>query len=100
MDIKVDYIVDDKGLCCPMTIVQTKRKMSGIDTGSVVEVVATDRGSKAAIDPWSKSSGEQYLGTVEQEALMRHFIRKSKPTEVRNQLPLNALFIWSNFRRN
>ncbi|HLS59696.1 MAG TPA: rhodanese-like domain-containing protein [Virgibacillus sp.] len=86
MDIKVDYIVDAKGLSCPMPIVKTKKKMSGIEPGSVVEVVATDRGSKADIAAWSKSSGEQYLGTVEQEGLMRHFIRKSKPTEVKEPI--------------
>src|SRR5690625_5551796 len=86
MDIKVDYVVNAKELSCAMPIIKTKKKMSEIEPGSVLEVVATDRGSKADIAAWSNSSGEQYLGTVEEEGLMRHFIRKSKPTEVKEPI--------------
>jgi len=79
--LNVDVIVDAKGLSCPMPIVKTKKAMNELETGLVVEVQATDKGSKADIKAWAESTGHQYLGTIEEENVLKHYLRKSSGDE-------------------
>ncbi len=79
--MKANVILDAKGLACPMPIVKTKKTMSGLEAGQVLEVLATDKGSKADIKAWSQSTGHQYLGTLEEGEVLKHYIRKSSNDE-------------------
>ncbi|WP_394184701.1 sulfurtransferase TusA family protein [Metabacillus halosaccharovorans] len=79
--IKTDLLVDAKGLACPMPIVRTKKSINEIEAGQVLEVQATDKGSKADIQAWAKSSGHQYLGTIEEGDVLKHYLRKSSNEE-------------------
>jgi rhodanese-related sulfurtransferase/TusA-related sulfurtransferase len=76
-DIKVNVILDAKGLACPMPIVKTKKAMNGLEAGQVLEVLATDKGSKADLKAWAGSTGHQYLGTLEEGDVLKHYLRKS-----------------------
>lgn len=75
--IKTNFSIDAKGLSCPMPIVRTKKAIDELEVGHVLEVQATDKGSKADIAAWAKSSGHQYLGTIEEGEVLKHYIRKS-----------------------
>ncbi|MGM9926040.1 MAG: sulfurtransferase TusA family protein [Bacillus sp. (in: firmicutes)] len=81
MGIKVDVTLDAKGLACPMPIVRTKKTMNTLEAGQVLEVEATDKGSKADIKAWAESTGHQYIGTVEEGDVLKHYIRKSSGEE-------------------
>ncbi|MFT9600850.1 sulfurtransferase TusA family protein [Mesobacillus sp.] len=74
--VKTNFTVDAKGLACPMPIVRTKKAINNLNPGEVLEVLATDKGSRADIQAWSKSSGNQYLGTIEEGDVLKHYIRK------------------------
>jgi rhodanese-related sulfurtransferase/TusA-related sulfurtransferase len=80
-NMKANVILDAKGLACPMPIVKTKKSLSGLEAGQVLEVQATDKGSKADIKAWSESTGHQYLGTLEDGEVLKHYIRKSSNDE-------------------
>ena len=56
-DIKVNVSLDAKGLACPMPIVKTKKVMNELEAGQVLEVLATDKGSKADLKAWAGSGG-------------------------------------------
>ncbi|RBW68641.1 sulfurtransferase TusA family protein [Bacillus taeanensis] len=75
-DIKSDYVVDAKDLACPMPIVRTKKAMKDLEPGKVMEVQATDKGSTADLAAWAKSTGHDYLGTVEEGDVLKHYLRK------------------------
>ncbi len=77
MDLKADMTLDAKGLACPMPIVKTKKAIKELDAGKVIEVQATDKGSSADLKAWADSSGHQYIGTVENEGVLKHYVRKS-----------------------
>ncbi|WP_276203549.1 sulfurtransferase TusA family protein [Paenibacillus fonticola] len=81
--LQVDKTLDCKGLSCPMPIVKTKKAMDELNPGQVIEVQATDRGSLADIQGWAKNTGHQYLGTIEENSVLRHYLRKSRPDEVK-----------------
>lgn len=77
MNIKADVVIDAKGLACPMPIVRTKKAMNDLEPGKVLEIQATDKGSKADLKAWSESTGHQYLGTLEEGETLKHYVRKS-----------------------
>lgn len=83
--IKTDSTLDAKGLACPMPIVKTKKKINGMNAGEVLEVLATDKGSKADLKAWAESAGHQYLGTVEEEGVLKHYLRKASGEEVQEK---------------
>ena len=55
--------------------------MTQLEGGQVLEVQATDKGSKADIKAWAESIGHQYLGTVEEGEVLKHYLRKSSGEE-------------------
>lgn len=75
-------VLDAKGLACPMPIVKTKKAMNNLEGGQVLEVQATDKGSREDLKAWAKSTGHQYLGTLEEGDVLKHYIRKANEEEV------------------
>jgi len=82
MTLKADVQLNAKGLACPMPIVKTKKAMSNLTDGQILEVQATDKGSLADLKAWSESVGHQYIGTVEENDVLLHYIRKSSSEEI------------------
>jgi rhodanese-related sulfurtransferase/TusA-related sulfurtransferase len=64
-----------------MPVVKTKKAMNELEAGHVLEVQATDKGSKADIKAWAESRGHQYLGTLEEGMVLKHYLRKSESDE-------------------
>ncbi|BAC14607.1 sulfurtransferase TusA family protein [Oceanobacillus iheyensis] len=79
--LKTDHQVDAKGLACPMPIVKTKKAMNNVKAGEIIEILATDQGSKSDIQAWAKSAGHQYLGTIEEDNVLKHYLRKTTEVE-------------------
>jgi TusA-related sulfurtransferase/rhodanese-related sulfurtransferase len=84
--IHADKTLDCKGLACPMPIVKTKKAIDDLNSGQVIEVQATDKGSLADIQGWAKNTGHQYLGTIQEGDVFKHFIRKANPNEVKEEM--------------
>ncbi|GED34118.1 sulfurtransferase TusA family protein [Brevibacillus centrosporus] len=83
--IKADKTLDCKGLACPMPIVKTKKAIEEMQSGQVIEVQATDKGSLADMQGWAKNTGHQYLGTVEEGDVLKHYLRKASPSEAKEE---------------
>jgi len=83
--MKTDLTLDCRGLSCPMPIVKTKKAMEQLQPGQIIEVQATDKGSLADIKGWARNTGHQYLGTLEEGGVLKHYLRKSAPDETREE---------------
>lgn len=81
MMIQTNKTIDCKGLACPMPIVKTKKAVDEMLPGHVLEVVATDPGSVADLKAWAERTGNQFVGTVEEGGVYKHYIRKCDPNE-------------------
>jgi rhodanese-related sulfurtransferase/TusA-related sulfurtransferase len=79
--IQTNAVLDAKGLACPMPIVKTKKAMNNLEPGEVLEIQATDKGSTADMKAWAESTGHQYLGTVEEGNVLKHYLRKANGEE-------------------
>lgn len=89
--IKTNSVLDAKGLACPMPIVKTKKAINGLEPGEVLEIQATDKGSTADLKAWAQSTGHQYLGTVEEGTVLKHYLRKSSEEETEQKKHPNVM---------
>jgi len=85
MEVTVNKVLDAKGLACPMPIVKTKKEMTTLEPGQVMEIQATDKGSTSDIKAWRESTGNQYLGTVEEDNVLKHYLRKASTEEEKTE---------------
>lgn len=72
--------LDVKGASCPMPVVKTKQTVDELESGEVLEVIATDSGSMSDIDGWaSGTSGVKLLDQVERdedgETVYLHYVQ-------------------------
>jgi tRNA 2-thiouridine synthesizing protein A len=73
-----DETLDAKGLMCPMPIVKLAKRMKDIPVGSVLELIADDVGSKEDIPAWCKRTGNELVGTKEENGAFFYYIKKLK----------------------
>lgn len=72
----VDKSIDCQGLSCPMPIVRTKKAIETMQSGEVLEVLATDPGSVADVKSWTARGGHELLATETEGSVFKHYIRK------------------------
>ena len=64
---KPAMVLDTKGLLCPAPIIKTSQAIKQVPVGQVLEVLATDPGSKPDLIAWSKMTGNELLSADEME---------------------------------
>ncbi|RNF38301.1 sulfurtransferase TusA family protein [Planococcus salinus] len=74
--MNADKVLDAKGLACPMPIVKTRKEMKDMESGQILEILATDKGAKADMTAWAKSGGHELLETQEEGDVLRFWIKK------------------------
>ena len=75
-NITADEVLDAKGLSCPMPLLKTKKAMSKLSSGQVLEVQGTDPGSKNDLPGRCQKEGHEFLGTKDEADFFRFFIKK------------------------
>lgn len=82
MTVAFDQTLDVKGAKCPMPLVKTRKAINGLPVGTVLQVVATDRGSIADFKGWVKAA--KNISLLEQEtvenngtSLYLHYVKRT-----------------------
>jgi len=76
-NIKADEVLDTRGLTCPMPLLKTKKSLKGMKTGTVLEIIGSDPGSKKDLPEFGNKQGNQFLGMVDDPAgYTRFFIKR------------------------
>jgi tRNA 2-thiouridine synthesizing protein A len=68
--------VDARGLSCPMPIVKTAQAVKAVESGGLVEVLATDPGSQRDFAAWSRATGHELVEQAVDGAIYRFVIRR------------------------
>ncbi|GBE00918.1 sulfurtransferase TusA [bacterium BMS3Bbin06] len=76
-EIAVDRILDTKGMNCPMPVLKTKKVIDEIQHGQILEVIATDPGSRTDIPALLKRIGHELISEVEKDGVFFFYIRKN-----------------------
>lgn len=72
-----DQELDATGLNCPLPILRAKKSLSGMQSGQVLRVVATDPGSVKDFDAFAKQTGNELLDSSEEGGTYYFRIRKA-----------------------
>lgn len=76
MTTSTQTTLDLKGLSCPLPIVKTAKAMKTMTAGELVEVLATDPGSRADFTAWCAATGNELLEQSESGGVFRYVIKK------------------------
>ena len=76
--IKVDKVLDAKGMLCPMPVIKARKAIKEIALGEVLEVLATDKGAVKDFEAWSRQTGNDLLDSSEANGVYTFHIRRAK----------------------
>ncbi|MDG6935029.1 MAG: sulfurtransferase TusA family protein [Nitrososphaerota archaeon] len=79
--VSSDKVLDARGLMCPMPVVKTGTAIKEIQVGQVLEVLATDPGSKPDLTAWAKMTGNELLLVEEVEGSPKVYRFKFRRTK-------------------
>jgi tRNA 2-thiouridine synthesizing protein A len=74
--IKVDLLLDTKGMVCPLPVIKTKKAIDTLQSGQLLEVTVTDRRSQSDIPTFLKRLGHELLLANEERGVVKLYIRK------------------------
>ncbi len=71
------HTLDARGLNCPLPVLRTKKAVSGLDSGEVLEIIATDPGSVKDMVSFCSQTGHELLSSGQTDAGFVFRIRKA-----------------------
>jgi TusA-related sulfurtransferase len=75
--IKVDKVMDLKGMPCPMPVVKVSKGIKEIEIGQVIEALTTDPGALADFPAWARTSGNEILKTDQDGDVIKFYIKRT-----------------------
>ena len=75
-NIKVDKVMDLKGMPCPMPVVKMSKGIKDVEIGQVVEALTTDPGSLADFPAWARTSGNEIVKTDQDGDVIKFYIKR------------------------
>ena len=76
MSTTIVQTLDLKGLSCPLPIVKTAMAIKGLQSGELLEALATDPGSVPDFAAWCRSTGNELVEQTTDDGVFRFVIRK------------------------
>jgi len=71
-----DIVIDAKGLACPMPIVKAKKGIDSIQTGQIMELQTTDKGSMRDFQAWVKQTNHELVDVREENGVFTFLVKK------------------------
>jgi tRNA 2-thiouridine synthesizing protein A len=72
----ISATVDARGQSCPGPLVTLHKALKHAARGDLLELLATDPGSKSDVPSWAKLSGNELVETDVRDGVYRYVIRK------------------------
>jgi tRNA 2-thiouridine synthesizing protein A len=76
MSTTIALTLDLKGLSCPLPVVKTAMAIKGLQSGELLEALATDPGSVPDFAAWCRSTGNELVEQTTDDGVFRFVIRK------------------------
>jgi tRNA 2-thiouridine synthesizing protein A len=73
-----DMVLDAKGMNCPLPILKTKKALQGLETGKILEVLATDPGSVSDFRAFCRQTGNELVESAQEGSVYRFLIKRLK----------------------
>ena len=62
-----DEVLDASGLNCPLPILKTKKALSKMHSGKILDVISTDAGSVKDIEAFCNQTGNKLVSSIEED---------------------------------
>ena len=72
----ISITVDAKGQSCPGPLVSLAKAITDAGSGDLLELLATDPGSKSDVPSWATLSGNELVEASEDDGVFRYVVRK------------------------
>ena len=69
--------VDARGAACPIPVIKTAKAMKTLNSGDVLELLATDPGVEPDMHAWAKQTGNALIGIEQEDGVFRVLLRKA-----------------------
>lgn len=69
-------VVDAKGLSCPMPIVKAKKAIDQLQSGDLMLLEATDKGSLKDFQSWVKQTNHELVNVEETDGVFKFLVKK------------------------
>ena len=73
-DLNISQILDQKGLLCPLPIINTAKEISKLSSGQILKVIATDPGAPIDFEGWAHTTGNILLESTVEETSPKTFV--------------------------
>ena len=74
--LEISRHVDARGLSCPMPIVKTAQAVKTVESGDLIEVLATDPGSVKDFAAWARTTGNELIEQSSDGGVYRFVLRR------------------------
>lgn len=74
--MEANKVLDTKGLNCPMPVIKTKKALEGMNSGEILKVESTDKGSKSDIAAFANRTGNELVESKEEGGIFIYFLKK------------------------
>ncbi len=71
-----DVEVDARGMNCPLPILKAKKALSGMQSGQLLRVLATDAGSMRDFQAFARQTGNELVAQTQQGGVISHVLRR------------------------
>ena len=75
--VNFDEELDASGLNCPLPILRAKKALTGLESGKVLHIIATDPGSVKDFEAFSKQTGNELMESKEESGKFHFLIKKA-----------------------
>ena len=76
--LQADRELDCKGMLCPMPVIKVSKEIKAMQMGQVLKMIATDKGSPADMQAWSRQTGNELLDSHQEGEKFVFFVRRTK----------------------
>ncbi len=73
----ITVTIDARGQSCPGPLVSLARALKDAAPGDVLELLATDPGSRSDVPAWAELTGNELLEASERDGEFRYLVRKT-----------------------
>lgn len=75
---QADQVLDCTGLQCPIPVIKTSQAIKTIETGQILELLATDPGVEPDMKAWTARTGNSLLNIRQEGEVFHVLIRRDK----------------------
>ena len=73
-DLNISQTLDQKGLLCPLPIINTAKEIAKLSSGEILKVISTDPGAPVDFEGWAHTTGNILPDSIIEDTSPKTFV--------------------------